>query len=139
MPTRIDQAVAPQADHQKVWYRHRETGELAYLARVGEKPMLVLDRPNQQILKRVSDDWVEEHARYELLPMQRALVALEADKALCKILGLVPLSRRDWTMMRPAERQAWMEVGPEPVGDPARDRARHSLWRMTMRVLQGLR
>lgn len=139
MSTRVDQTIDDVPHNKRVWYRHRESGDLAYLARVGEKLMLALDRPGQQILKKLTDDWVEEHSRYELMPMQRALVALEADKALCKLLGLVPQSRRDWTMMRPVERQAWLENGPDPVNDPVRDRARFALWKATMGVLARLK
>lgn len=139
MSTRVDQTAEDVPRNKRVWYRHRENGELAYLVRIGEKTMLQLDRPGQQLLRKLNDDWVEEHSRYELMPMQRALVALEADKALCKLLGLVPQSRRDWTMMRPAERVAWMENGPEPVNDSARDGVRKALWKSTMAVLEKLR
>lgn len=128
------------AESEREYFRNTETGELAYLVRQAGKRKLRLNRPNEVILRAFNEAfWVKDEQRYDLLPMQRALVALEADKALCKLLGLIPQSRRDWTRMRDQERISWLENGPDPVGDPVRDRVRFQLWRANMRVLEGLR
>lgn len=127
--------------HERVFYRHRDTGELAYLVKLDGKLKLRMNRPGETILKAFSEElWVkEEAARYDLAPMQRAKVAFAADKELCMLLGLPTLARRDWLKMRDHERIAWMSNGPEPTGDPVKDRARHRVWRQLSQALEALR
>jgi hypothetical protein len=129
----------PQA-HDRVYYRNRDTGELAYLVRFGDKTKLRLNRPNELVIVRLDlNRWFEDdHKGYDLQPMQRALVALEADKALCRLLGLPVLAKRDWARLRDTERIAWLENGPDSIGDPARDRARYALWKAVMGVMARL-
>lgn len=129
----------PAAD-KRVYYRHRDTGEMAYLVRFGEKAKLRMNRPGEVILRNLSDQWyLDEDFGLRLEPMQRAIVAFETDKAACKMLGLVTLSRRDWSKLRDLERIAWMQNGPSPTGDTVRDGVRMSLWKSVMNVLGRLK
>lgn len=127
-------------EHERVFYRHRDTGELAYLVRLDGKAKLRLNRPGETVLKAMSEMWVkEEAARYDIAPMQRAKVTFAADRELCLLLGLPTLARRDWQMLRDQQRIAWMQNGPEPTGDPTKDRVRHQVWKRLSATLEALR
>lgn len=95
------------------WYRHATTGDRGFSVRRGGKEYIRLDRPNQEILRRVSDDFVEEDATRPLTPIHLARVCFEADKALCAGLGLMDKARGDWTKLTDKQRHAWMESGPK--------------------------
>lgn len=125
---------------ERVYYRHRDTGELAYLVRFGDKAKLRLNRPGELILRQLNDQWFkDEDFGAKLEPMQRAKVALEADKALCEVLGLIPLARRDWTRMNDRQRISWCHNGPEALGDPTPDAVRRQLWQKVMSVMERLK
>lgn len=107
-----DQADWDPREDQRRWYRHSQTGDRGYLVRRGGKPMVRLDRPNQEILKRLDDNFIEEDASRPLTPIHVARVCFEADKALCLGLGLMEPARADWSKLTDLQRQAWASKGP---------------------------
>lgn len=108
-----DQADWDPREDQRRWYRHGQTGDRGYLVRRGGKPMVRLDRPHQEILKRLDENFVEEDASRPLTPIHIARVCFEADKALCMGLGLMEPARADWSKLTDMQRQAWASKGPQ--------------------------
>jgi hypothetical protein len=60
----------------------------------------------------VPGNWTPEVVRRELSKFAIARVAFEADKALCKELGLHGVARRIWDKLTDAQRQAFVKDGP---------------------------
>lgn len=98
---------------QEKWYRNAQTGERAYSVIRDGKQAVRLDRPNQEILRRVDENWIEEDATRPLTPIHFARLAFEADKALCAALGDHEKGRADWAKLTDAQRQLWMTQGPK--------------------------
>lgn len=99
--------------------RSAQTGELGYLVRRGGASMVRLDNPNQEVLRRYTQaDWLPEDTQRPLAPLHAARIAFEADKALCRELGMRAHSMRDWGKLRDGERQMFTTSGPK--SPPAR-------------------
>lgn len=103
----------PKSDDAKSWYRHATTGERGFLVRRDGKSYVKLDRPNQEILRRLDESQIEEDATRPLMPIHVAKVCFDADKALCMALGLMDKARADWDKLTDLQRQAWITVGPK--------------------------
>lgn len=129
----------PVPEHQRLYYRHKDTGDLGYLVQVDGRPKIRLDRPNQVMLRPFSDQvWVPDDTARTLQPMQKATVAFMADKQLCLVLGLASEAKRDWTRMRDSERIEWLRNGPRKVNDPTVNAVRDHLFAAIMGVMERL-
>lgn len=94
--------------------RSAQTGELGYLVRRGGASMVKLDNPNQEILRRYTPaDWLAEDTQRPLALIHVARYAFEADKLLCRDLGMVQHSLRSWDKLREGERQMFLKEGPK--------------------------
>lgn len=104
----------------RVFLRNAQTGELGWLARRGGKSVVKLDRANQEVTRRyVQSEWVAEETQRPLAPIHAARIAFEADRALCREIGLPLHAKREWGGLRDGERQLFMKAGPK--GQPARE------------------
>lgn len=107
---------APLARHL---LRNAQTGELGWLVRRNGATCVKLDNPRQDVTRRyVESEWTPEVVQRPLAPIHAAMVAFEADKSLCKQLGLHAHAKRSWDKLRDGERQLFMTNGPK--APPAR-------------------
>ncbi len=98
----------------RTYLRHAQTGELGWLVRRGGVSVVKLDRPNQEITKRyVQSDWVAEETQRPLAPIHAARIAFEADRELCRVIGLPLHAKRTWGELREGERQLFLKAGPK--------------------------
>lgn len=101
----------------RVYLRNVQTGELGWLVRRGGKSVVKLDRANQEVTRRyLQSEWQAEAAQRPLAPIHAARIAFEADRALCRDIGLPLHAKRDWGGLRDGERQLFIKNGPkEPL------------------------
>lgn len=103
----------PPTPRERQYVRHVETGELGYLVRRQGQQKVRLHNDGQEILRAwVPGNWTAEVVRRELSKFAVARVAFEADKALCKELGLHGVTRRVWDKLTEAQRLAFIKDGP---------------------------
>lgn len=74
--------------------------------------MLRLDRPLEEIIKPLTNDWKREATEKRLTQLQRAEIAFSADLIACRFEGLYPESRKAWANMSEQERIRWSKTGP---------------------------
>lgn len=116
---------------ERSYVRHAQNGELGYLVEREGRQTVKLDNAGQEILRPyVPGDWVPETVRRQLMPMAVARVAFEADKALCRELGLHQLAIRSWDKLKDGQRQDFAARGPGKAGSGPRNR----LW-MAVKVI----
>lgn len=102
------------AESERIWYRDIQKGDLGYLVRRNGKTMVRLDRPMEDLVRPFRKNvWQADKEHRPITRHQVAKVAFEADKALCKVLGLHDKARREWQDLPEDMRIAWVEKGPE--------------------------
>jgi hypothetical protein len=106
--------------HQRTYYRHARTGDLAYLVRRDGSDVLRYDRPNEEILRKLTGEWNREPDRVPYSRHQVAAVAFAADRALCAMMGMHKESRDQWSSLHEKERLEYLKRGPRAGG--VRDR-----------------
>lgn len=104
---------SPKNEDQRRYYRDAQTGDRGYLVKRDGKRCIQLDRPNQEIIRRLDDNWLEEDATRPITPIAAARIYFEADKALCAALGDQEKGRSDWAKLTDAQRHLWMTEGPK--------------------------
>jgi hypothetical protein len=120
-------------EHERRYYRNRNTHERAYLVRRGGEDHIRLDRTGQEITKKFQPhEWEEDREHRPVSRMQLATVAYAADLQLCQVIGLHHEARRVWGSLKDEERIAFKESGPK--GAPVRKR----LYAAIMGALEGL-
>jgi hypothetical protein len=98
----------------RVYLRHAQSGELGWLVRRAGKSVVRLDRPNQEVTRRyVQSEWLAEETQRPLAPIHAARIAFEADRALCREVGLPLHAKREWGSLRDGERQLFIKAGPK--------------------------
>lgn len=114
MATNEDADWDPATPAARQLVRSAQTGELGYLVRRGGASMVRLDNPRQEVLRRYTPgDWLPEDTQRPLAPLHAARIAFEADKALCRELGMRAHSMRDWAKLRDGERHLFTTTGPK--------------------------
>ena len=93
-------------------YRHRTTGQLGRLVHVDGKPVIRLDRNQEEIDVPFSGQWEPETETRKLNRFHAAMISFVADRALCAAQGLGDQARIDWLSMDIEMRQAWEKKGP---------------------------
>lgn len=118
-------------EHERKWYRHKTTGDRAYIVEKDGVEHMRLDRPMQELLrplKRDKDgglkpwgqqDWIEDDTARSLTRAQAAQVAYVSDQQLCRFLGLHGEVKKDWSNLPDRERQDFIKNGPLTT-DPIR-------------------
>lgn len=105
------------------WFRSVQTGDLGYMVERDGKTFIRLDRPNDNLeFPYRPGDWIEEVNRPPLSAHIVGEVCFNADKALCKGLGMHGLARRDWQSLSHAQRMLWRDKGP------TENKVRAALW-----------
>jgi hypothetical protein len=119
------------------WFRHARDGQLGWKVRRDGRDCIKLDRVAQEIIQPFRDgDWIAEVEHRPLNKWQIFKVAFEADKELCRVLGLIHESKREWLNLRDEERQDWMDWGPE--GKRPEDAIRNRFWKAIIKQLAPL-
>lgn len=123
----------PEDDRK--YYRSSQDGEKGYLVDKDGQQWVRLNRPNEELLRPWNNGahWIPEVEHRPLSPAQLAMVCFEADKALCRALGLHEQTRKEWPSLTDVQRIAWMAVGP------TRHPARATLWKAINHVLEPLK
>jgi hypothetical protein len=102
---------------ERVYYRHKQTGDRGYLVTVDGKQHIRYDRP----FDPTTSLWDgPQQANWELdkhpepFSIGQAIsVVFEADRALCNILGLYGEGRRSWQSMIEKDRVKFILEGPK--------------------------
>lgn len=104
---------------ERQWYRSASTSDRGWLVRRDGMSFIRLDRPSQELLRPFRDhDWIAEVEHRPLTPHQVSEVCFAADRALCKVLGMHDLARKEWMTLTDRERIDFTANGPG--GEPRR-------------------
>lgn len=101
---------------RRLYYRHRTTGDLGYLFELDGKQVIHLDRIGDEeanLRPFIEQQWQPEEVRRPLTRHQLAIIAWDADKSLCRMLGQGHEARKEWLSLSDAARQQWIAFGPE--------------------------
>lgn len=99
---------------EEEWWRDMQTSDRGYRIRRNGQDMIRLDRPNEEIIRPLTDRWTIDR---DLRPLTRhniAQVAFLADRKLAFFLG-DHSDRRAWDELHEDERIKFMEDGPEDI------------------------
>lgn len=64
------------------------------------------------ITRKLSAEWVPDKEHRPITSAQIAQVCFEADKALCKFIGLPENARKTWIDLHEDKRREWIQEGP---------------------------
>lgn len=98
---------------ERTYYRSSADGQRAYIVRRNDEEVLRLDRPGEEIIRKLDSTWRPDAQTYLASPHQVAKVAFVADCALAAILGEHAASRREWINVKEQERIRFMKEGPD--------------------------
>lgn len=119
--------------HERSWFTHITTGDLGYLVRREGKDAIRLDRPGvDEIRPFTVADWIPKSEHRPMSPAQLAQIAFEADRGLCRALGMFDHAKQEWLSLSQEKKKAWIEVGP------SRPIERKSLYAAIMKTLGHL-
>ncbi len=100
------------------WFTHRYTGDRGFRVRRAGKDVIRLDRPADPFaIRPLTEEWLKDEGWRPLTVGQRAQVAFDADRSLCRSLGLHAEAKKTWNDLSDSERIRWTERGPT---DPTR-------------------
>ncbi len=126
-----DEVIPPS--HERHYYRSTTTGDLGFMITQEGQPFIMLDRPNERIIKPWrKHEWIVELEHRPMTEAQIAQVAFEADKKLCLLLGMHDKATREWMSLYEEQRIEWTTDGPKG------NRYREHLYRSIMDVLAPL-
>ncbi len=108
----IDAYYEPEP-HDRIWYRHVNTGDRGYLVKRAGKERIRYDRPAEDLHVPKDGKWKPDDEDKPFTLWQVAQIAFEADKKLCFFQGLHMESRREWESFTEEERYAYMHEGPD--------------------------
>ena len=91
-------------------------GQRAYLVHHDGAECLRLDRPSEELYRKLGPEWSPDAQTYLASPHQVAKVAFIADRALCAITGDHLEAKEEWINLPEKERIRFMEDGPDSVG-----------------------
>lgn len=98
---------------EREWYREAATGQLGWLVRREGQDKIRLDREAEEILRKLDTSvWVPQLEHRPLNTANAAMVAFDADRSLCRHVGLMENSRKEWASLSDDQRIAWMTDGP---------------------------
>lgn len=94
------------------YFRERGTGQLGWRVERDGKAAIRLDRVAQEIIVPLDGNWVPDHDVKELSVAQLGQICFDADRSLCRFIGLQQNSRVAWVDLSDDQRIAWMRSGP---------------------------
>lgn len=116
--------------NERRYYRHKENGDRGFLIQVSGKMMIERDPETKDRVFMQLGKWDVEQDLRHMSRHQIAKVAFEADKELCRALGLHKEANREWLNLKDAERIGWTNKGPSgPV--------RKDLYDTIVKLLEG--
>ena len=118
----------PTSD-EKTWVRHRLTGDLGWLVKENGVTKVHLDRLIVNLKDYRPSEWKIDHQKRPMTRYQLAQVAFEADKMLCRSLGIQQSTQR-WETMSWEDRGRWRDQGPAARG--GKPSPRQTLWSAIM-------
>lgn len=102
---------------ERIYYRSARDGNLGYLVTRDGVDKIRLDRPMEEIVLPFREsEWLQEHEYRPFALSQIAALAFEADKFLCRLLGLHKEAKREWLSLKDLERADWIQNGPDDAG-----------------------
>lgn len=117
-PAEVDPSLA-----ERVWYRHKQTGDRGYAVKRDGRDAIRKDRPAHDDFTFNVAEWAPDVEKMDKFSaVQIAQVQFEADRKLCWALGMPELAKREWLDLTEKARLKWMKDGPVNA-----DRAR--LWK----------
>jgi hypothetical protein len=123
----------------KIWFRHRTTGELAYLLEQNGIKKLKPNRPNDPTVYDLPIQGTDgSFGAWELAKEKRVLnkhqiatVAYAADYYLCKAIGV--FGNKDWMNLKDEDRISFVNNGPKTT-----DEDRLNLYRAIVQLLASV-
>lgn len=117
---------------RRTYYRSVATGDRGYMVQRHGADHMKLDRPGvDQTQLFNAEEWVLE-AQSRILPAHEiAQVAFAADRRLCRVLGKLMESRKEWIDLDNEERVRWVKEGPKVPADSMRAR----VWRAIVNAM----
>lgn len=103
---------------ERTYYRRKTDHQLGWMVRREGKDCIRLDRAAQDLIEKLDGKWELHENRRPLGIGNLAQICFEADKALCRFLGMQKEARANWVDLSDDMRIAWMRKGP--VRDPLR-------------------
>lgn len=100
---------------RRAYYKNSVSGDWGWLVRREGNDVIKLDRPGVDEIRRFDPgEWQPRDAPKPLQPAHLAMVAYQADKTLCRVLGgeLMRFTKGDWLDLSQEQRRAWIEKGP---------------------------
>lgn len=101
----------------RVYYRHKTTGDRGYLLEVDGQKHIKYDRPFDPTTIRFTPaeegNWELDKHPEPFSIGQAITVVFEADRALCNILGLYGEGKRSWQSMLEKDRVKFILEGPK--------------------------
>ncbi len=101
---------------ERTWFRHARTGDRGYLVVKDGKQFIRLDRPMEELLHPFRPDqgiWNPDNETRPFSKFQLAQVAFEADRQLCRMLGMHSTADRTWLAMKEQDRLKFIDKGPQ--------------------------
>jgi hypothetical protein len=115
----------------RVYYRSNVTGERGFLVTRNGEQRVKMDRPGEELTRRLDTEWKSERVPVSMTDMQKVQVAWATDQVFCRVLGNRAANKKEWLSMSPDERISFLENGP---GDSGR---RDALFLAIMGALKG--
>ncbi len=122
VPPPVDETLNDPPPAKRVYYRHLETGDRGFLVERDGLPAIRWDRAMSSDTTHQLDRWKKEVDEAPLFSAhQIAMIAFDADKAVCRALGQVDIAKRLWVDLTEKQRRDWMTDGPKAKVGPRRD------------------
>lgn len=127
--TQVNQDPTPD---RRVYYKSVATGDRGYMVRRHGADHIKLDRAGvDQTRLFHAEEWTLEAQSRQLPAHEVAQVAFAADRRLCKVLGKLQESRKEWIDLSNEERVRWVKEGPRVPADSMRAQ----VWRAVVNAM----
>lgn len=118
------------AAQPRLYYRHVTQGHLGYLVQKDGRDYIQFDRVGEPVLRHFKhEEWIAEAEPRPLSDIAIARIAYEADRALCRALGMP--QTKDWLNLHDDERVSFLHNGPPSA-------VRQGLWLAIHAYVRGL-
>lgn len=127
--TQVDRDPTPD---RRTYYKNVATGDRGYMVRRHGADHIKYDRPGSDQTRLFNaDEWTLEQQSRQIPAHEIAQVAFAADRRLCRLLGKLQESRREWLDLDNEERVRWVKEGPRVPADSMRSR----VWRAVVNAM----
>lgn len=117
---------------RRVYYKNVATGDRGFMVRRHGADHIRYDRPGSDQTRLFhADEWTLEQQSRRLPAHEIAQVAFAADRRVCRVLGKLQESRKDWIDLDNEERVRWVKEGPKVPANSMRAR----VWRAIVNAM----